>query len=281
MPAPDNSNLFECLRFGSSIPGGYWGCCAGDIMQCFKSDPDELASIQFVNGDGGEPQTDADGNLLFAGPTNKDVFLARLRDGTFGSGDMANHFFIAVLTNKQLHTGHGMKWLAILKEHGFEFIRTVSNSVYTGSSVKTEPPTGAGRSLNHVFALFRGIAQGAPEDAFTPPKAWTDLPKVKTTLADLAKEPDGEDTFDYKWLTGQQAKEDIEIWNRIGKAKLLTEEQIREAGAPVIFAAIRTENPQEEAEIRRARDAAKGKKKEVSLRAPSPEAGSPTPPVEG
>jgi hypothetical protein len=174
-----NSTLFEALRFGSSIPGGYWGCCAGDIFQCFKSDPDEPASIQFVNGDGGEPQTDASGNLLFAGPTNRDVFLARFRDGTFGCGDMPNHFFIAVLTEDQIDGAFGSKWLAILKEHGFEFIRTVANSVYTGKSVGTEPPEGEGHSLNYVFALFRGIADGAPEDAFTPPKAWTDLPKVR------------------------------------------------------------------------------------------------------
>ena len=43
----------EFLRFGSSIPGGYWGCCACCIIQNFKFDPKAKASIQLVSGDSG------------------------------------------------------------------------------------------------------------------------------------------------------------------------------------------------------------------------------------
>jgi hypothetical protein len=266
-----NSNLFETLRFGSSIPGGYWGCCAGDVMQCFKSDPDTPASIQFINGDGGEPCTNREGDLMFAGPTNKDVFLARLRDGTFGCGDMPNHFFIAVLTDEQLWSAHGLKWLAILKEHGFEFIRTVSNSVYTGKKAEAQYPSeNGGSNLNYVFALFRGIAWGAPDDALTPPKAWTDLPSVKPELYSNVPEELR------KNFTRSQAEADFAIWERVGPAKLLTEAQVREAKAPVILAAQRTNNPQEPKEDRDQRNAAAGKKAETSLRA-QPEAGTPTP----
>jgi hypothetical protein len=163
----------ECLRFGSSIPGGYWGCCAVDIMQNFKVDPDAPASIQITSGDGGGACL-KDGQLAFAGPTYRDIFNARLRIGTFGKADMPNHAFIAVLTAWQLNEVHGKKWLAILKEAGFEFVRTVSNSVYGGQSLLSGEPTD--HSPNHIFMLVRNIGSGAIKDPFTPPKEWTDLP---------------------------------------------------------------------------------------------------------
>src|SRR3546814_7262228 len=68
----------EFLRFGSSIPGGYCGCCAFDIAQCFKQNPDDKASISVVNGDGGFPMMDGKG-VLFLGPTWHDIFKQRLR----------------------------------------------------------------------------------------------------------------------------------------------------------------------------------------------------------
>ena len=42
----------EFLRFGSSIPGSYWGCCAFDIIQNFGAyDPDDPLSIEMVDGE--------------------------------------------------------------------------------------------------------------------------------------------------------------------------------------------------------------------------------------
>src|SRR3546814_6569676 len=76
----------EFLRFGSSIPGGYWGCCAFDIAQCFKQNPDDKASISVVNGDGGFPMMDGKG-VLFLGPTWHDIFKQRLRINTFDTKD--------------------------------------------------------------------------------------------------------------------------------------------------------------------------------------------------
>jgi hypothetical protein len=284
---PQNSRLFEAIRFGSSIPGGYWGCCAGDILQCFKSDPDEKASCESVDGDGGQPSpTAADGGSLFFGPTNKDIFLQRLRVGTFGSGEMPNHFFLAVLTRDQLDSTYGRKWLAILKENGFEFIRTVSNSVYTGQELSQpgeatenddycgdpECDCGSGEnpedgeSLNYVFGLFRNIGQGAPVDPFTPPKEWTDLPQVKKELWQCVGSPYA-DEDSTKNLALQYHKSDTEIWNRIGPVKLLTEAEVVAAGAPVILAGRRSEFPQEEKSGREARTAAKKETKAAPVNA--------------
>jgi hypothetical protein len=259
---PKNSNLVEFLRFGSSIPGGYWGCCAGDIIQCFKSDPDAPASCQSVNGDGGTPQQNHKGEFLYFGPTNRDLFMQRLRVGTFGSGDMANHFFIAVLTDWQLEDEIGQKWLAILKECGFEFIRAVANSVYTDSDILPVLADSEPASLNYVFALFRGIAQGAPIDPFTPPKQWTDLPSVKQEVWQSIENPTA--------VAANHFKADVEVWHRIGEAKLLTEKELVEKGAPVILAGLRSANPQELKSERDARNAVSGKKVETSLRASPP-----------
>src|SRR3546814_8591595 len=68
----------EFLRFGSSIPGGYWGCCAFDIAQCFKQNPDDKASISVVNGDGGFPMMDGKG-VLFLGPTRSEEHTSELQ----------------------------------------------------------------------------------------------------------------------------------------------------------------------------------------------------------
>lgn len=159
----------EFNRFGSTIPGSYWGCCACDIIQNFKVDPDSKASIELVAGDGG-------GSLgKYAGPTYRDIFWQRIRFGTFDTREMPNHAFIAILTDDQLLGGVGKKWLAILKEAGFEFIRSVSNSVYQGQNLlgKSKPTDG---SRNHIFMLVRNIGAGSIKDQFTPPKQWTDLP---------------------------------------------------------------------------------------------------------
>lgn len=231
----------EFLRFGSSIPGSYWGCCACCIIQNFKVDPDEKASIQLVSGDGGGPILRSR-EMLFAGPTWRDIFWQRIRTGTFDSRDMPNHAFFAILTDWQVTSGVGAKWLAILKEAGFEFVRSVSNSVYTGKSLAQ--PKGKGSNLNYIFALYRNIGSGAPADPFTPPKAWSDLPSVTPEVWEFVQEP--------KEFAKKQAAAQREVWDKIGPAKFLTESEIVAAGAPVTMAGLRSEYPQE---LKSARDA--------------------------
>jgi hypothetical protein len=114
----------EFLRFGSQIPGIYHGCCAVDIIQNFKVDPDAPASIQCVHGDSGVSLN------AFLGLTYHEIFLARLRCGTFSQKELPCRAFFASMTADQLKTENGKKWLAILRENGFEFIRAVHNSVY-------------------------------------------------------------------------------------------------------------------------------------------------------
>jgi hypothetical protein len=244
------TNLVEFLRFGSSIPGDYWGCCAGDIIQCFKSMPDEPASCQSVNGDGGYPQQNAEGEDLFFGMTNRELFMSRFRVGTFGTGDMQDHFFMLVLEDRQLNSHIGRAWLPILKECGFEFVRTLNNSVWG--------------KINHIFMLVRNIT-GAVNDPFTPPAAWASLPSNgKNELHEFIP--------DRLELARQYAKIDKVIWDKVGPAKLYTRAEVEAAGAPVILAGMRSENPQEYAFTREERNAVKvasgEKKQEVSLKAP-------------
>lgn len=230
----------EFLRFGSSLPGSYWGCCAMCIIQNFKFDPDEKASIQLVSGDGGGPLTKGS-EMLFAGPTYRDIFKQRIRIGTFSSDDMPDHGFLAVLTKSQISSGHGMKWLTILKEEGFEFIRTVDNSVYTGKAV-----TGAVSSHpNYLFGMFRNIGAGKIVDQFTPPKEWLDLPQVMAEpwQAILAADP-GLD------LQKDQQAYHLARWKENGPTKLMTETEVIAAGAPVILAGLRSKFPQQSKELR-------------------------------
>ena len=236
----------EFLRFGSSIPGEYWGCCAVDIIQNFKQDPSTKASIQLVSGDGGGGCT-VGGELAFLGPTLEDIFWQRLRVSTFGSGDTPNHAFLAVLEESQISGGVGLKWLKILKQAGFEFIRTIDNSVYTGEKIG-----GSGSAhRNYIFGLFRNIGNGKVEDPFTPPKAWTDMDKVipepweflnnggfDGTLTDLAEE---------------QRKKHTEIWNAHGPTRKMKESEVVAAGAPVIMAGLRSEFPQQKKDVREAK----------------------------
>lgn len=236
----------EFLRFGSSIPGSYWGCCAADIIQNFNCDPDDKASIELVSGDGGLPVSfynDPKGRTgsKFAGMTHKDIFLQRLRYGTFGSGDMANHGFLLVLTDWQINSATGKKWLKIIKEQGFEFIRTIDNSVYTGSSL-----TGSRSSKpNYLFGLFRNIASGRVKDPFTPPKGWTDLDKVVPEAWEHIKDPEG--------LAKEQTEVHTKLWNNLPKGEFYSRKELEDAGVPVTLAGLRSKNPQEPAATREAR----------------------------
>lgn len=215
----------ECLRFGSSIPGSYWGCCAVDVFQNFKVHPDAKASIELIVGDSGQP---VPGGKFF-GTTWREIFWSRIREGTFGTHDMPNHGFIAILTDWQLaDPDTGGAWLPILKEAGFEFIRTVSNSVYDGPRLGKHGDRSS--HPNHVFGLFRNIGAGAIEDPFTPPKEWLALKGcIPEVYIDITKSG-----YSRKLAEAQRAFH-RESWNKIGPAKRYTEAEIVAAGAPVIL----------------------------------------------
>lgn len=232
---PDATKV-EFLRFGSSIPGAYWGCCACDIIQCFSGDPNTKASIQMVDGDGGSDLG------KFAGPTNRDIFLQRLRVGTFGTDDMPNHTFLAILTEWQINSANGKKWLKILKETGFEFVRAIDNSVYSGTSLAALSDS-AGQNVQYLFMLARNIGSGNVGNPYKPPKAWSNL-NGSAPLYNLV----GEEKT--KNLAKETHAEQTEIWKKIGPAKFLSRKQIEEAGAPVILAAKRTNVPQQLASTR-------------------------------
>jgi len=246
----------EFLRFGSSIPGGYWGCCAVCIIQNFKYDPSDKASIELLSGDGGCPMIGSDGGPKFAGPTYEDIFKTRLRIGTFSDSDMPNHVFLAVLTESQISGGVGKKWLSILKREGFEFIRTTDNSVYNGPDVDRK---GGHPHRNYVFGLFRNIGYGRVTDPFKAPDAWTAL----------------DDPYKGDMTPKNMGKVQRTLWDALGKPKFLTEAQVREAGAPVTLAGRRL--PGAAPETKEVRDArtkqeqkAKGKKGNASLSAGDP-----------
>jgi hypothetical protein len=233
----------EFLRFGSSIPGGYWGCCAVCIIQNFKVMPDAKAAIQLVVGDSGSPLM-RDKENIFAGPTNLDIFLQRLRIGTFSGKDMPNHVFLAVLTEYQISGEIGKAWLKVLKEQGFEFVRTTDNSVYTGETVITKTGTKSTKSphKNYIFGLFRNVGQGFVEDPFTPPAAWTDLDAV-------IPEPwlcitDG------KTRNKETQAAHLKLYKALPKEKWMKESEVLAAGIVPTMAGQRSKFPQEPKNLR-------------------------------
>lgn len=231
----------EFLRFGSSIPGQYWGCCAADIIQNFKVDPDEKASIELVDGDGGNPVmffNDKEGRTgaKFAGKTYADIFRQRLRYGTFNSSDKANHAFFAILTDWQINGGPnsiGYKWLKILKEEGFEFVRAIDNSVYTGSSFEGTRSS----KPNYLFALYRNISSGRITDPFTPPKAWQDLPSVVPEAWEQIDDPEA--------LATSQSEAHKKLFDALPQDVFYTREQLEKEGIPVTLAGRRSDQPQQ------------------------------------
>lgn len=226
----------EFLRFGSSIPGNYWGCCAVCIIQDMKQDPDEPASIELVGGDGGQPIVNKGGEALFAGPTYRDIFWQRLRYGTHLNRDMPNHTFLAVLTGNQIRGVVGAKWMALLKEAGFEFIRTMDNSVYTGQGLY-----GGGSSSSHpnyLFGLFRNVGSGSIANPFTPPPEWTSLPKAV---------PEAWECFDNEkvaTLPDTQREAQLPLYEALPKGVFFTEKELRERKVPVWSAGRRSPDPQ-------------------------------------
>lgn len=230
----------EFLRFGSSIPGMYWGCCAVDIAQYFKVDPDAKASIQVVVGDSGTgcwvPGTQ---EFAFLGTTYREIFWNRLKINTFNTGEKPNHAFFAILTAQQLAGDIGKKWLAILKEAGFEFIRTTSNAVYTGQAVRADVKDTGNEHPNYIFGLFLNIGSGNIRDPFEPPKAWTDLDQVAPDVSiDFPLSAKEKKKYREETFTAQKA-----MWEA-HPTKLYKESEIVAAGIEPTYAANRTNVPQ-------------------------------------
>lgn len=227
----------EFLRFGSSIPGSYWGCCAADIIQNFKVDPDEKASMQLVNGDGSQPILNSKNEMLFVGKTYREIFESRIRFGTFDKRDMPNHAFFAILSSSQVNSAIGKKWLAILKENGFEFLRRVNNSVWNVD--------------NFIFVLIRNVGPNKCADMFTPPAAWSKLDSVV---------PEPSSLVDAKALTEEITEAQTAIWNKSPKATFYTQAELEKDGIPIMLSGRRDPaNQPQTLEQRKASDEAKGK----------------------
>lgn len=254
----------EFLRFGSSIPGSYWGCCACCIIQKFNVDPDQKASIELVDGDGGHPLGDR-----YFGKTYREIFESRIITGTFNDSEMPNHIFLAILTAKQLRNANGKKWLAILKENGFEFIRTTDNSVYSGSSLTDppedfedfcddcdEPESSDSINKNYLFGLFRNIGFGKVLDPFEPPKEWLDLEGGVSEVSNyLDKEQGGA-----RWaLLRSREKVHMEQYKKLTPVKIYTQQELKDADIPITLAGRRSEYPQEPLETREFKERTKKK----------------------
>lgn len=218
----------EVRRFGSNITGTYWGCCACCIMQNFNHDPDSKASTQLVHGDSGTAMV-RNGENVYFGPTYRDIFLNRLRVGTFSDREMPNHAFLAILTASQVLSPTGQKWLKLMKENGFEFIRSFDNSVYTGAD---PAQSSASPHINYLFGLFRNIGQSAVPDPMLPPAYWAQLPP---------------------------AAAQHEIWNA-GQTTYMTAGQLIEAGAPVMKSGTQGKKPEDIAATIKAKAEPKAKK---------------------
>lgn len=254
----------EFLRFGSSIPGSYWGCCAVDIVQNFSGGhPDDKASIELVCGDGGQPLG------TFLGKTYREIFESRLRIGTFSDEDMPNHAFLCIMTERQISSSNGSAWLKILKENGFEFIRAVDNSVYSGNVTAEDgyDEYEHESNINYIFGLFRNIGVGKISNPFAPPPEWTSLEGGVDELYQLS----GETISDLDGLLHdmQKNREEIHLkrWNEIAFAKLYSKEQLKADGVPITYAGRRSEFPQESETAREQK--LKDKEKEGKVQATS------------
>lgn len=222
----------EFLRFGSSIPGAYWGCCAMDIIQNMKVDPDEKQAIGLINGDSGHPIT-KDSLQLYLGTTYRDIFKGRMLIDSMSSQKHPDHAFLCTMTNSQINSGVGAKWLKVLAEEGFEFIAMVDNSVYSGSKVITDVDYDSVSSHeNYLFGCFRNIGTGAVSNPRTPPQAWTKLKTVDAPSMTLERSIE---------VNKAQREWHLKRWEELSKGfKLytlkelydlgLTDHDIREAG---------------------------------------------------
>lgn len=241
----------EFLRFGSSIPGSYWGCCACCIIQNFKVSPTAPASIELMSGDGGQPLIHTKGGSMFAGTTYGDIFRQRLRYGTFHSGDMPNHMFLAILTDWQIRNGVGAEWLKILKEEGFEFLRTTDNSVYSGPSLASaDKMDGDSAHKNYLFALCRNVGNGNVVNPLQPPAEWTKLDKVVPEIWDILGSDDKERAERTKAFALEQKVVHRKLYDKLPKGVFYTRKELEEKGVPVTLGGRRSDQPQQLASVR-------------------------------
>jgi hypothetical protein len=137
---------------------------------------------------------------------------------------MPNHAFIAILAKSQIASGVGKKWLAILKAEGFEFVRTVNNSVWNAD--------------NYIFMLVRNVGPNAVADQFTPPKEWTDLPNVVPETWErlgLNVEPTDRAAFTKEIAAAQKP-----LYAALPSHVFYTEAQLEAEGIPITYAGKRT-----------------------------------------
>ena len=193
-----SASKIECLRFAGRQPAEGIGCCAIDEFQGFINDPDSPASVLLKHGDSGTSLMVGGSKKAYLGETNREIFQSYLRIGTFSLTETPNRIFLASLTKSQCHSEIGRKWLTILKENGFEFIRATDNSVYSGRDVSRQKSRES-TNVVYLFGLFRNIGSTRLEDPTKPPKFWDELPPSKDPftlweegkLNVLAKEEEG------------------------------------------------------------------------------------------
>lgn len=162
-----------------------------------------------------------------------------------------------MLTESQIGYGNGLAWLKVLKENGFEFIRAVDNSVYSGESLSGEDyyDEDCGSSINYLFGLFRNIGTGKIANPFQPPHAWTELEGGVQELGRTLSSGQATDL--------QESRDELHLkrWNEIGPVKFYRKEQLKEDGVPITMAGRRSEFPQEPEAIREQKQQAKGEAK--------------------
>lgn len=123
--------------------------------------------------------------------------------------------------------------------------------MYSGPNLEN-PTATVNDNDNHIFMLIRNIGASGLRDPFTPPKAWTDLPKVKSEAWDEMFDEQCTPTI----LAKLQHKEDTEIWSHLGPAKLLTEAEAEKLAPEALwYAGVRNKFPQQ---LKSARLAAQG-----------------------
>jgi hypothetical protein len=131
-------------------------------------------------------------------------------------------------------------------------------------AVANEPSKGDASYKNYLFGLFRNIGINGVADPFTPPSEWINLPAGKPEVWSFMQQEVRKD------VAAEQFAFDKAVWDKIGPAKLMTEAELVAAGAPVIMAGLRSENPQELKATRDARQKTVNKAPEASLKGAAP-----------
>jgi len=147
-------------------------CCGASILNNFGTgsstvDPNGVSGYKT---DGVNYVRDEKGNLITV--TYADKFkadLARLRL------QFPNRMYCCILNQAQ-YDAHNKGWPKLLKEVGFEFVRSWSNSNHDGShSYGGEGPQATRRHPNYLFVLCTDD-KGTCKDFTQPPKGWDELP---------------------------------------------------------------------------------------------------------